>query len=257
MKNKKINKWVFLSAMVLCLALVTVGTVFTVRDCSEQRRDKKLFDQLSVFVPEPVVSDTDLGSDIITVSSGDVKPAEKPTIYSGNPECIGWLSIEDTNLSYPVMHTPDDPTKYLNRNYYGDYSSAGVPFLDARCDLSNSDNLIFYGHRMKNGTMFSCLKKYIDQSFRDSHPTVTLQTADGVFYFEVFAVISTDKVDRWYCFTNAVSASEHEAMMDYAIESSLYDTGIRPEPGDRVISLSTCYGSGKDGRLIVIARELK
>lgn len=253
----KINKWIFLSAMVLCLALVVVGTVFTVRDCTQQRKDKEVFEQLSVFIPEVVVSETDLGSSGGTVSSGDVAPAEKPTIYSGNPECIGWLSIEGTNLSYPVMHTPDEPTKYLNRNYYGDYSSAGVPFLDARCDLSNSDNLIFYGHRMKNGTMFSCLKKYTDKSFRDSHSTVTLQTEDGVFNFEVFAVVSTDKVDRWYCFTNAVSAAEYDSMIDYAIDHSLYDTGIRPAQGDRIISLSTCYGSGKDGRLIVIARELK
>ena len=46
-------------------------------------------------------------------------------------------------------------------------------------------------------------------------------------------------------------------MIDYAIENSLYDTGIKPEQGDRIISLSTCYGSGNDGRLIIVARELK
>lgn len=247
----KINKWIFLFAMVLCLALVIVGTVFTLRDCSQQQKDKEVFEQLSVFIAEPIVSISD------TASSEDPAPAEKPTIYSENPECIGWLSIEGTNLSYPVMHTPDEPTKYLNRNFYGEYSSAGVPFLDARCDLSNSDNLIFYGHRMKNGTMFSCLKKYIDKSFRDSHTTVKLQTADGVFYFEVFAVISTTKTDGWYCFTKAINSAEYDSMIDYAIENSLYDTGIKPEQGDRIISLSTCYGSGNDGRLIIVARELK
>ena len=26
-----------------------------------------------------------------------------------NPDCVGWLTIPDTGIDYPVMHTPDDP----------------------------------------------------------------------------------------------------------------------------------------------------
>ena len=69
-------------------------------------------------------------------------------LFAQNSDCIGWLCIPDTQLSYPVMHTPDNPQKYLRRSFYGEYSQSGVPFLDWRCGLQ-SDHLIVYGHNMK------------------------------------------------------------------------------------------------------------
>ena len=76
---------------------------------------------------------------------------------------------------------PNDPQKYLRKNFEGKYSVSGVPFLDYRC--TPDTNLIIYGHNMKNGTMFSDLKKYLDKTFREQHPVIELETADGVRYF--------------------------------------------------------------------------
>ena len=126
------------------------------------------------------------------------------------------------------MHTPSDPQKYLRRNFYGKYSQSGVLFLDGRCDLQSS-NLIIYGHNMRNGTMFSDLKKYVDREFLNAHRTVKFETADGIRYFTVTKVLRTDITDAWY----------------YRIAA---------EDGRQLI-LSTCYGSGKDGRLLIIAAE--
>ena len=176
-------------------------------------------------------------------------------LMAQNSDCIGWLRIEGTNLDYPVMLTPDEPLKYINKNFYGKKSSAGVPFLDGRCDLTNSDNLIFYGHRMKNGTMFSCLKKYTSKKYFDKHPTIEFTTSDGVHQFNIFAVITTTKTDSWYCFTKFVGEDEFKSVVNLALSKSLYDTGLRPEYGTRLISLSSCYGSGKNGRIIVIGME--
>lgn len=141
---------------------------------------------------------------------------------------IGWLSIDGTNISYPVMHTPSDPQKYLRRNFYGKYSQSGVPFLDGRCDLQSS-NLIIYGHNMRNGTMFSDLKRYVDRDFLNAHRTVKFETADGVQTFIVTEALKTNTSDTWY---------DRIATED-----------------DRQLILSTCYGSGKDGRLLIIAAE--
>ena len=49
-----------------------------------------------------------------------------------NADCVGWLTIPDTGIDYPVMHTPDDPEHYLRRDFYGESSSGGTPFLDGR-----------------------------------------------------------------------------------------------------------------------------
>ena len=44
-----------------------------------------------------------------------------------NPDCVGWLTIPDTGIDYPVMHTPDTPEHYLRRDFYGNSASGGRP----------------------------------------------------------------------------------------------------------------------------------
>ena len=127
------------------------------------------------------------------------------------------------------MHTPNNPQKYLRRSFYGEYSQSGVPFLDGRC-IPGTTNLIIYGHNMKNGTMFSDLKKYLDDTFLREHPTIELQTADGVQRFTVTEVLKTDIHDQWY-------------------------ERISRDDGKQYLVLSTCYGSAKSGRLLIIATE--
>lgn len=83
----------------------------------------------------------------------DYQPHSISELTSMNSDCFGWISIKGTNINYPVMHTPDNPQMYLNRNFYCEYSFSGVPFLDGRCS-ADSTNLIIYGHHMNNGTMF-------------------------------------------------------------------------------------------------------
>ena len=36
-----------------------------------------------------------------------------------NPDCVGWITIPDTGIDYPVMYTPDDPEHYLRRDFSG------------------------------------------------------------------------------------------------------------------------------------------
>lgn len=172
----------------------------------------------------------------VTATQTESEPTEQPAaerniqaIIAENADCIGWICIDGTNISYPVMHTPSEPQKYLRRNFYGRYSQSGVPFLDGRCNLQ-STNLIIYGHNMRNGTMFSDLKKYVDRDFLNAHRTVKFETADRVQTFTVTEVLKTNTSDAWY-------------------------DRIAAEDGSRCLILSTCYGSGKDGRLLIIAAE--
>lgn len=194
-------------------------------ELKERQKEKKDFAAVSQ-IAEPTV----------TTAQTETEPTEQPAaerniqaLITENADCIGWLSIDGTNISYPVMHTPSNPQKYLRRNFCGKYSQSGVPFLDGRCDLQ-SINLIIYGHNMKNGTMFSDLKRYLDRDFLNAHRTVIFETADGIRYFTVTEVLKTNTSDAWY---NRITA----------------------KGGSRCLILSTCYGSDKDGRLLIIAAE--
>lgn len=81
-----------------------------------------------------------------------------------NPDFFGWISIEGTELNYPVMHTPKDEEYYLRRDFNGEDSQSGVPFLSASC-YEGCGNYLIYGHNMKNGSMFATLLAYADRDF--------------------------------------------------------------------------------------------
>ena len=77
-----------------------------------------------------------------------------------NGDTFAWLKVLDTKISYPVMFTPKSPEYYLRRNFEKKHSMAGTPFLDGHTNLKKSKHMIFYGHHMKDGTMFNNLLNY-------------------------------------------------------------------------------------------------
>lgn len=180
------------------------------------------------------------------------QPHSVSNLLSINSECFGWISIAGTNINYPVMHTPSNPQKYLNKNFYGEYSYSGTPFLDSRCS-ADSTNLIIYGHHMNNGTMFADLCNYTDYSYFLEHPTVVLETKDGAFSYSVFSVMKVKSDDDWYKFTTVGTEKSYNSRIEYAKEKSLYETGFTPVYGQQILTLSTCYGYNQDDRILVLA----
>ena len=194
MKLRRISLAV-LSVLLLAIAALSGFMIYT--QLSDRQKEKEEFDTLAEMAevtPEKTNDETAVPTDDTSEPVRDLSG-----LFAQNSDCIGWLCIPDTQLSYPVMHTPDNPQKYLRRSFYGEYSQSGVPFLDWRCDLQ-SDHLIVYGHNMKNGTMFSSLRNYTDPAFCAEHPVIEFQTADGVEQYTVFAVAAVQKTDAWYSF---------------------------------------------------------
>lgn len=221
------NKPVLIFFCLLLSAAAVLAGVNIYSELRQQREEKEDFAAVSQ-IAEPTVTTAQTESEQAEPTEEPAAERNIPALIAANTDCIGWLSIDGTNISYPIMHTPHDPQKYLRRNFYGKYSQSGVPFLDGRCDIQ-STNMIIYGHNMRNGTMFSELKKYVNRDFLNAHRTVKFETADGVQTFTVAEVLKTNTSDAWY-------------------------DRIAFEDGRQLI-LSTCYGSGKDGRLLIIAAE--
>ncbi len=175
-------------------------------------------------------------------------------LYEKNSDCIGWICIPNTAVDYPVMHTPQDPQKYLRKNFDCEYSLSGVPFLQGN-DTLDSDNLIIYGHNMKNGTVFSDITKYRNESYCIEHPTIELETNRGLKLYTVFAVVQVKNNNEWYRFITATDVDDYENRIKVISEASLYTSGVKPKYGQQLLTLSTCYGNSKSDRLIVIAVE--
>ena len=168
------NKPVLIFFCLLLSAAAVLAGVNIYSELKERQKEKKDFASVAEIAKLPM-TEAPAESVTDTETETSVEPTEQsatehniPALIAVNGDCIGWLSIDGTSISYPVMYTPSEPQKYLRRNFYGKYSQSGVPFIDGRCS-TNGGNLIIYGHNMKNGTMFSDLKKYLNTDFLNSH----------------------------------------------------------------------------------------
>ena len=216
-----------------------------------------------------VDSDNDPGtknSNMVEVNGVSVQK-KYAALYKENPDFVGWLTIADTHIDYPVMYTPaprEDGEYYIHRNFEGDYSAAGLPFIDSNCQIEPAtDNVIIYGHNMNAGTMFHDLLQYEDKDFYENHKTFTFDTIYEDGKYEVVAcfrgqILPEDSnAFKYYEFVNAGSEEEFLAYVDEIKSMSIVDTGVDVQYGDKLITLSTCAYHVTDGRFAVVAKRIQ
>lgn len=181
-------------------------------------------------------------------------------LYEKNSDFVGWLRMEGTNIDYPVVQIPNDNSYYLRRGFDRFYSPTGTLFLDGRCTMgeSSSTNWLIYGHNVMDGSMFGTLTAYEDETFYREHPTFTFDTLTETGTWQVFAALHTrlgaDALP-YYAFFDASNRAEWQEWVNAICELSLYDTGVSPQYGDQLLTLSTCGAarSGTDERFAVLA----
>ena len=183
-------------------------------------------------------------------------------IWQKNNDLIGWIRIDGTKIDFPVMQTPDDPEYYLRRDFNREHSTGGVPFMDVHSDIfMPTSNFMIYGHNMKNGSMFHDLIKYEDEEFYMDHKTINFDTIykGGQGVYQVVAAGYSQIYDKdsskfkYYAYAGMTSEREYHEFVDGVKKLSCYDTGVVPEYGSQLITLSTCTNVSDEGRFFVVA----
>lgn len=270
-KHKHLPLWLWLiPASLLTIGLVAVGMILMDRHndrLAYQRMAESVRQTQAITVQTTAHAETTVPTET-TVPVETTEAATEPTgpleqyrqLYEQNPEMVGWLRIADTVIDYPVMHTPEDPEKYLHRNFQGEDSYAGTPFIDYRC-TENSDNLVIYGHNMSDGSMFHTLPDYQQKNHWEAHPTIRFDSVYKEREYEVVAafydrIYYTHETDfKFYNFIDAADQAEYDNAVEQFKKKSLYDTGVTPEYGQQLITLVTCTYQVDNGRFVVVACE--
>lgn len=255
------------------LVLISFALVLTVAGCGfwlahyfidakEQRTAFETLSQEYMLESTPAPEST-ASSESSSSPENSSEPAEAVSLTTApprhdlaalaaeNPDCVGWLTIPDTGVDYPVMYTPDDPEHYLRRDFSGVSASHGTPFLDGR-NLAQADgqNLILYGHNMMDGSMFKPLISYLEPSFRETHQEIYLELSEKQYRYEVLAVVETDTKCSLYQYTG-LSDPAKESDFRAAL---LKETDLEVvHQADGYLTLSTCSNGGGDSRVLVIA----
>ena len=90
-------------------------------------------------------------------------PTEKHTksfeeLQKINPDVIGWIRVNDTNINYPLLQTDDDDT-YMNTDAEGKYSLSGAIFLHCgnKPDFSDFNNIMVTTWKRKRCLVISVI----------------------------------------------------------------------------------------------------
>lgn len=184
------------------------------------------------------------------VSAGSNYLAYKPDLENPDAykelgeECIGWITIDDTDIDYPIMQSKDN-TKYLNTNPYGEYSLAGSIFLDYKNKPDFTDNYsLLFGHHMAHNQMFGALDLFWEEDYFNSHRTGKLTVDKNIYVLDAFAMMITDAKESLLFDTNY-----QEGQYEFIKENANFFR--EPKDKRRIIALSTCKDPGTTERTIL------
>lgn len=179
-----------------------------------------------------------------------------------NPDYKGWLTIYGTQISEPVVQGETNET-YLRTNINGEHAEAGTLFLDETTDLTQDGNLIIYGHKMNDGTMFGTLDKFEDEEFFDNNGTVCWESEMGKEYYQIFALLvlpgystAPDFIDL-QAWNNVLDEEQTADMLNtIADRASIFRGESFNLEKDKYLFLVTCDYSINNGRLVLVGRRL-
>ena len=130
------------------VAVLGTSTYFIIDYYKEADKQAELYGELASVVDTAAQNDaaTELTEQIPYSEEKTLLP-ELTELYQQNGDLVGWISIADTNINYPVMQSVNEPNFYLKHGFDKAYSDYGCPYVQEDCDVQEpSDNLIIYGH---------------------------------------------------------------------------------------------------------------
>ena len=186
-------------------------------------------------------------------------PTEKHTksfeeLQKINPDIIGWIRVNDTNINYPLLQAEDDDT-YMNTDAEGKYSLSGSIFLHCanKPDFSDFNNMI-YGHHMEKHKMFGDVGMFTDKTYFEKHPYGNLFFDGKDHGVEFYALIQADSYNERIVSICPDDPKAKQAYLQEILDNALYKRNFEITQNDHLVLLITCTSELTNGRNILVGK---
>lgn len=262
-KRGKINPITVKAFWLVVLLMVLVGCA-----ACTNRQDQNTVEDRSEETDQENVTDEGNGTrettDISTEASTEESTTEEPAVgipinfeelQAINPDIYAWIEIPDTNINYPILQHAEDDSYYLTHDMYGEVYRYGSIYTEKINNKDFSDpNTLIYGHNTSNRSMFQNIRYFTDQEYFDEHPYIYIYTPDRKLTYQIVSCYVYDDRHIMYAF----DFSDEEVYAEYLeyiqnpedIAAKVRD-GITLTTRDRIITLSTCVGTGEISRRLL------
>lgn len=229
LKKHRGRQFLRIIGIAVCLAVFLFSLYNVISIIQNYREIDRTYDEAAGQFTEIPAQASEKESDGTGVPEVDFK-----ALMEINDDIIGWIFIEDTDISYPLLCGRDNK-QYLFQSYEKKYLTAGSIYIDYRCSRDFTDSrTVVYGHNMHNGSMFGKLDKFTKESYMKKHPYVYILLPGGeTLKYEVKKAYKTD------------------------VEGEVYKlpSGEAKDNEDRRLYLSTCTEDSSDTQRFVVECE--
>ena len=257
-RKKEQNYDIKLLIVTIILWLIVLFMVFKLGSyVIEMVRNEKYADDLQESV---LIMDTEeIGSDAAEGGNQeDTKEIIIPEsidfekLHEISDDAVAWIYDPGMTINYVIAQAADNDY-YLYRQLNGIDNKNGTLFMDYRNHSDFSDwNTFVYGHNMKNGSMFASLMDYRNPGYYEKHPVMYIYVPGQRYKLELLVGYTTTEADTIFQLPD--SKEEREEILDRAYRLSTFESNIRPEETDHLVTLSTCSYVSDDARYLVIGR---
>lgn len=188
----------------------------------------------------------------------DMMSVDFNELLKKNPDTVGWIKVNGTNINYPVVQTNNNDY-YLTHAYDKTTNDAGWIYADYRNNMTNFDkNTIIYGHGRLNNTMFGSLKNITNSSWYDNKDNyiIKFSTPTENTLWQVFSVY-TIPVESYYLQTKFNSDDQYNEFLQTIKNRSVKDFSAKVNSNDKIITLSTCKDVAGTKRVVMHAKLIK
>lgn len=170
-----------------------------------------------------------------------------------NNDTVGWLYVNDTNINYPFVQANNNQY-YLSHSFDKSKNKAGWIFGDYRNNMNNMrKNTIIYGHNLMNENLFGTLTNVLKKEWysKEDNLLIKLSSPNKNTIWKIFSIY-TIKPEVYYLKT-IFEDEEYNTFLKTIKDRSIYNFGDNLNIQDKILTLSTCYKTGRY-RLLVHAR---
>ena len=178
-------------------------------------------------------------------------------LLSQNPDTVGWLQVNNTNIDYPVVQSSDN-SYYLDHSFEKQYSGAGWIFADYRSNLTDLEkNTVIYGHGRKDNTMFGTLDDTLSSSWytEPENQIIKLSTPKKDMLWQIISIY-TVPAESYYLTHTFESDETYNKFLNTITSRSIYDFNTKVDASDHILTLSTCLDNSGN-RIVVHAKLVK
>ncbi len=120
-------------------------------------------------------------------------------------------------------------------------------------DNKDSQNIILYGHNMKNKTMFNNLLKFNNANFFNENNKIRIIKDNKEYIYEIFSVYAIDG-EYNYLTTNFDTSQDFKKYIENIRSKSLFKSNVDVTDNDKIITLSTCSYEFDNARTVVYGK---